>query len=322
MLRSFLGSLAAIGMLAAAPAPASADTFPDHAVTIVVPYAPGGSNDIAARILAIQLGSELKQSVVVENRGGAGGNVGATYAARARNDGYTVLMMSSAHIANRSLYRSLQYDVLKDFAPVAQVASNPYVMVVNADNPAQTLEQFASQVERAPTPLTYGSAGSGTSQHLAGALFTHRLKKTMTHVPYSGGAPAITDLLAGRIDVVFAPLSEVKPMLDAKRLRALAVTSAKRVESMPDLPAIAELLPGFELAQWNSFVVPAGTPKERVERLSQAVQRILDNPDTNRQLLARGIFPAYLGSEAFGEFMQSEATKWAEIVKVSGAEVN
>jgi len=312
---SLLAALALSG-----PGIAAAEAYPDRPLTMVVPYTPGGSTDATGRLVAQYLSEELGQQVVVENRAGAAGNIGAAYAARAQADGYTMLLAPSGLVANVSLYKSLPYDLVKDFDPVARVALIPNALVVRPGSKADTLAQFMEQVRKANPPMTYGSAGNGTGQHLAGALFANRLGAEMTHVPYKGGAPAVTDLMGGRLDAVFAPLSEVISFIQAGKLKALAVTTRERSFALPDAPAVGEMLPGFEITLWNGILVPHGTPPDRIARLSQAMQKVLARPEVRRGMQQQGANPATDNPEQLRQLLADEVKKWAEIVKISGAE--
>jgi len=296
--------------------------FPDRPITIVAPFSAGGSTDATARLLAEGLGKELGQSVVIENRPGAGGNIGAGIVAQAKPDGYTMLMATSTHATNASLYKDLNYDLLKDLAPVSQTAFIPNVLVVNKDYKAKTLNDLVELVKSGAKDINYGSAGNGSSQHLSGAQFNHMLGGNMVHVPYKGGAPANQDLLAGRIQVIFSPLVEILPYLDSGRLVALGVTTPQRSAKLPDVPAIGEVLPGYEAVLWNGLFVPAGTPPEIVKTLSEAVKRVLDSPKVKEIFDSQGTIAVGNTPEEFAELLPGEVKKWGELVKISGAKID
>ncbi|MFC4277381.1 Bug family tripartite tricarboxylate transporter substrate binding protein [Achromobacter aloeverae] len=303
------------------PCAQAATTFPDRQMTLVVPYPPGGSTDATARLVADEMGKELGQAIVVENRAGAAGNIGANYAARAAADGYTLLMAPSGLIANMALYKNLPYDLIKDFAPVSRIARIPNVLVVSSDSKADTLKAFIDQARQAKPPMTYASAGPGTGQHLAGALFSNKTGIEMTHIPYKGGAPAQTDLMGGRVDAMFAPLVEVISLIKAGRLKALAVTTPERSFALPQVPALAELYPGFEISLWNGILAPAGTPADRIEVLNRAARKAIASERVQKALHEQGSVPAPNSPAEMKALLAAEKTKWAEIVRISGAQV-
>lgn len=300
----------------------SAQEWPANPIRLVVPFGPGGSTDITARLLAQKLSAELDQTVVVENRGGAGGNIGASLVARAAPDGYTILMATSTHVTNPSLYKDLNYNVLTDLTPVSQVAFIPNMLVVNKDLPVNNLQEFVNYVKAKKEPVHYGSSGSGSSQHLSAALFNNMANGNMVHIPYKGGGAAVTDLLAGRIQAYFAPLAEVVPHIDAGTVKAIAVTTKERSDRYPDVPAVGEVLKGYEIALWNGILAPAGTPEPVLNKLSLAIQKVLTDPDVLSTLAKQGSNPVGSSPRSFRTFMESEVPKWGEIVKISGASVN
>ena len=297
------------------------EVYPVRAINIVVPYSPGGSSDATARLLAQGLGKVLGQSVVVENKPGAGGNIGAAYVAKARPDGYTLLFATSSHATNMTLYKSLNYDLIKDFAPVSLVSYIPNVLVVNEKFPAKNLKEFIDIVQSKKIPINYGSAGNGSSSHLAGALFNELAHGQMTHIPYKGGAPANQDLLAGRLQAVFAPMVEVLPFIESGRLRALGVTTPKRSSRLPDVPAIDEALPGYKAALWNSLMAPKGTDPAIVAKLAQAVKTVIDEPATKKILASQGTLGIASTPEDFAKLLPGEIKTWGQMVKISGATV-
>jgi tripartite-type tricarboxylate transporter receptor subunit TctC len=316
----FLRSIAAAMLLYCAAAHAGA--WPSRTITMVVPFAAGGSTDSTARLVAEKLGKELGQAVVVDNRAGAGSNIGSAYVAKAQADGYTLLLTSSTIATNVSLYQSTGFDLNKDLVPVAQVALIPNVLVVNNDFPAKTLADFVDYVRQKRGPVNYGSAGNGTSQHLSGALFNSMVGGAMTHVPYKGGAPANTDLLGGQIQAVFAPLVEVLPFIDSGKLRALAITTSKRSPRLPNVPAVSEVLPGYEVVLWNGVFVPAGTPPEIVQKLGAALHEVTEDPQVRKVLAEQGSAPVEGPPANFKTVLAAEVEKWGRLVKLSGAQVN
>ncbi len=320
MIVKALTLMASVACLAMAPAHAD-NSFPERELTLVVPYPAGGSTDATARLVAEQMSKQLGKPIVVDNRAGAAGNIGANYVARAKADGYTMLMAPSGLIANMSLYKNLPYDLINDFKPVSRIARIPNVLVVGQDNKANTLAQLIAQARQAKPSLTYASAGPGTGQHLAGALFANKLGIEMTHIPYKGGAPATTDLMGGRVDTMFAPLVEVISYIKAGRLKALAVTTPERAFALPDVPAVAEALPGFEVSLWNGILVPAGTPDAVVAVLNKAVHDAIASEKVQKILREQGSIPAPNTPADMRALLAAEKTKWAEIVRISGAEI-
>ncbi|WPB58756.1 tripartite tricarboxylate transporter substrate binding protein [Xylophilus sp. GOD-11R] len=309
------------GALALAAAAAHAD-WPERTVTMVVPLAPGGSTDTTARLIAEKLSGELGQSVIVDNRAGAGGNIGSAYVAKSAPDGYTLLMHTSTIATNVTLYKSMGFDLQKELIPVSQVALIPNVLMVNDKVPAKNLQEFVELVKQKKAVVNYGSAGNGTSQHLSGALFNSMAQGEMVHVPYKGGAPANADLLAGQIQAVFSPLVEVLPYIDSGKLRALGVTTKTRSSRLPDVPAVAEALPGFEVVLWNGVFAPAGTPPAVVDRLNAAVRKVLQDPGVRKTLADQGSTPVGNSPAEFKQVLGTEIVKWGKLVKLSGANVD
>jgi tripartite-type tricarboxylate transporter receptor subunit TctC len=312
-----LVATALFGMLA----PAAAQDWPARPITLIVPFSAGGSTDITARVLADKLRALLGQPVIVDNRGGAGGNIGAAAVAKAAPDGYTLLMATSTHVTNPSLYKHLSYDVLKDFAPVSQTAFIPNMLVVNKDLPVKNLEDLVRYVKENKGPVNYGSSGSGTSQHLAGALFNNMANGAMVHVPYKGGGAAVADLLAGQIQAYLGGLPEVVSYIDAGKVRALGITTKTRSRRYPNVQAINEVLPGYEVALWNGILAPAGTPSAIIDKLNGAIKKVLQYPEMQKKLAEQGSTPVGSSPEEFKKFMASEVTTWARIVKTSGVNV-
>src|SRR6218665_3139802 len=289
MTRRPLLQLALLTCLATAGFASHAQDWPGRKpITMVVPFAAGGSTDATARLLAEKLGKELGQQVIIDNRAGAGSNVGSAYAARSAPDGYTILLATSTIATNVSLYKSTGFDLRKDLIPVTQVAVIPNVLMVNSNSPIKTLQDFVDLVQLKKGPVNYGSAGNGSASHLSGALFSSLAKGEMTHVPYKGGAPANTDLMGGQLDTVFSPLVEVLPYLEGGKLRALGVTTRERNARLPNVPAIAEALPGFEVALWNGVFLPAATPAPVVDKLAAAVRKVTQGPAVRKTLAEQG----------------------------------
>ncbi|GAA4341392.1 tripartite tricarboxylate transporter substrate binding protein [Pigmentiphaga soli] len=301
---------------------AAADAWPSKPIKLVVTFPPGGSTDVTGRLIADKLRGELGQSVVVDNRAGAGGNIGADVVAKSPPDGYTLLMATSSHITNISLYKTLPYDFMKDFEPVSTIAFIPNVMVINPSFlKVGSLQEFIAYAKNLKdTKLNFATGGSGTSYHLSNATFNAMTGIDMEHIPYKGGAPAVTALLGGEVQVIFAPLIEVLPHIQAGKLKPLGVTTRNRSSLLPDVPAIGEVLPGYEVALWNAIMAPAGTPKDIVDKLDKAILKVLADPDVKKKLAEQGSDPSGKTPEEFKAFIATEIPKWAKLVKLSGAQ--
>jgi len=306
---------AALGALLAAPALAQ-DKWPSKPITYVVPFPAGGTTDILARLIAQKLGPVLGTTIVVDNKGGAGGSVGSEMASRAAPDGYTILGGTiSSHAINVSLYPRIGYDPIKSFEPITLIGTNPTVLVVNQSSPYKTLQDVIA-AGKAKKPLTGASAGSGTSQHLSLELLKARAGIDITHIPYKGSAPAIQDVMAGQVDMMFDTTVVAGPHIESGKLRALAVSSAKRVPSMPNVPTVAESgVPGYEVVSWQAIYAPAGTPKPIVDRLHAEIARILATPEMQERLGKLGMQGADMTPEQLGSFQKAEVAKWAAVIK-------
>ena len=309
-------------MAMSAVAIAQSSNWPTRPITMVVPFAAGGSTDITARMLAEKLGPILGQSVVVENKPGAAGNIGAAFVARAQPDGYTILLHTSTLTANVSLYKNMGFNVQKDLIPVSQVALIPNVLMVNNNFQAKTLAEFVEIVKQKKVPINYGSSGSGASNHLAGVLFNNMFGGEMVHVPYKGGSLANNDLLAGQVQAVFSPMVEVLGFLDSGKLKPLAVTTKTRSARIPDVPAITEILPGYEIVLWNGLFAPAATAPAIVNKLSSAIQSVMKDPAILKKLEEQGSTALGSNSADFKLVVDAEIPKWAELIKMSGAKVD
>lgn len=301
---------------------AQPNQWPTRPLTMVVPFAAGGSTDITARMLAEKLGPILGQNVVVENKPGAGGNIGAAFVARAQPDGYTILLHTSTLTANVSLYKNMGLNVQKDLVPVSQVALIPNVLMVNSNFQAKTLAEFVEIVKQKKVPINYGSSGSGASNHLAGVLFNNMVGGEMVHVPYKGGSLANNDLLAGQVQAVFSPMVEVLGYLDSGKLRPLAVTTQTRSSRIPNTPAIAEILPGYEIVLWNGVFAPAATPPAIVNKLSSAIQTVMKDPSVLKRIAEQGSTSIGSSPADFKKVVDAEIPKWADLIKMSGAKVD
>jgi tripartite-type tricarboxylate transporter receptor subunit TctC len=327
--RLLLGSAAALGLLSALPSAWAQATWPTRPVRIVVPFAPSGTTDLLARALAPELSRVLGQPFTVDNRAGAGGNIGAELVAKAEKDGYTFLMGTvGTHGINKALYKSLPYDPQKDFAPVTLVAGVPNVMVMNTDKARalniNNVADFVRHAKANPGRLNMASSGNGTSIHLAGELFKNQTGIFMTHIPYRGSGPALSDMLAGTMDVMFDNLPSAMPHIKAGKLTAFAVTSAQRSAALPDVPTVAEAgkLNGFEASSWFGLLAPAGTPPDIVNRVQQEVAKALNLPAVKERLLSQGAIPSGNSPQEFARLIDSEIAKWAGVVKASGAKVD
>jgi len=305
------------------PAQAQARWVPDKPIRIVVPFAAGGSTDVTARLVGQALAERLGQTVVVDNRGGAGGNIGAEAVARAEPDGYTLLLAtSSTNATNAALYKRLAFNPIRDFTPISQIAFVPNLLVVNPELPVNSIAELVAYAKAKPGQLNYGSGGAGSSLHLAAAVFAQRAGIDMVHVPYRGGAPVAADLVSGKLQLSFSPLIEVLQQVRAGKLRALGVTTARRSAQLPDIPAIGEVLPGYEVALWNGIVGPAGLPAPVVARLGSEIVAIVGSPEMRSRLAEQGSEPVGSTPQDFAAFIAAEQPKWAELVRISGAIVD
>ncbi|MBN8991616.1 MAG: tripartite tricarboxylate transporter substrate binding protein [Rhizobiales bacterium] len=316
-----------LGLLAVAPVflvgVARAETFPTRSVRFIVPNPAGGSNDAAARILAQALGEIWQQPVVIENKPGGGGNIGTQAAATAPADGYTYLVSSPGPITiNPSLYRKLPFDPAKDFVPVALLATVPIVLIVNPKVPASTLRELLELTKNTAEEPNYASSGIGSTHHLSAELFKKMTGARLRHVPYRGAAPAMNDLIAGHVPVLFDNLPTVIPQVQAGTVRALAVASPKRLSSLPDVPTFDEAgLPGFEASSWFGVLAPANTPADIVTKMTADIERVMSNPGFRKSFEATGAEVGTLFGPDFGQFMKRENEKWGDVIKSSGAPI-
>jgi tripartite-type tricarboxylate transporter receptor subunit TctC len=315
--------IAALALVALAPAISLAQGYPTKPVRLVVPFPAAGTTDILARAAAQKLSETWNQQVIVDNRPGAGGNIGSELVAKAPHDGYTLLMGTvGTHAINASLYPKMPYDNVKDFAPIILVAGVPNVLVVNPSLPVNSVQELIAYAKANPGKLNFASSGSGTSIHLSGELFKTMTGVQMTHVPYKGSAPALTDLMGGQVQLMFDNLPSSLAFIKAGKLRALAVTSATRSPALPDVPTVAESgVPGFEASSWFGLLAPAGTPNDIILKVNADTQRWLASPDAKEKLQAQGAAAAGGTPEDFAKHIQAETAKWARVVKESGAKV-
>jgi tripartite-type tricarboxylate transporter receptor subunit TctC len=298
--------------------------WPNNTIRFVIPFPAGGTTDIVGRIVASQLTESLGVSVIADNRAGAGGNIGSDMVARAKADGYTMLVCTvGTHGINTSLYSNMPYDAVKDFAPITRLASVPNVVVVHPSVEAKTLQELIELLKANPNKYNYASSGNGTSIHLSAELFKTMTGTQMVHIPYKGSSPAMADLLGGQVQIMFDNLPSAMPHIKSGKLRALAVTSATRFEALPDVPTIAEAgVPGYSASSWFGLVAPAGTPREIVDKTYEAVKASLGKPEVREQMIAQGAEPSPIPPEEFGKFIQAEIDKWAKVVKDAGAKVD
>lgn len=302
-----------------AVAASTTQPYPEKPIRLIVPFAPGGGTDITARAIAQKLTERWGQQVVVDNRPGANGTIGLDLAAHAPADGYTLTMISASHSVNVSLFRKLPYDLIQDFAPVTQATSQPYALVVHPSVPAKSVQDLVALARAKPGALNYGSSGSGGFSHLSGALFASLAHINITHIPYKGGNPALTDVIAGQIQMLFSTLLQSDAHIRSGRLRALAVTTKKRSPAAPDVPTMQEAgVAGYEVSGWYGMLAPGKTPRPVVARLNKEVTGILQMPEIKARLSGDGSEPVGSTSEAFAAHIQSEIAKWAKVVKEAG----
>ena len=308
-------------IFAAAPALAQ---YPDKPVKVIVPFPAGGGGDTLARTMTNRLAVELKQPIVIDNRAGAGGNIGAEAAARAGADGYTLLYgTNGTHAINQSLYKKIPFDPQKDFAPVSRLTRIAAIVVVNPGLPVGSVAELIDYAKKNPGKVTFASAGNGTTSHLAGELFKTTTGVNIVHVPYKGGAPAITDLIGGQVNMMIEVMPNAYQHVKAGKIKALAVTTAQRSPVAPDIPTLAESgLAGFEVSAWDGLWAPAGTPPAVIQHLNAAVKRSLEDPQIKEALFQRGAEPVPSSPEELAKHVASETARWAKVVKDSGATVD
>jgi tripartite-type tricarboxylate transporter receptor subunit TctC len=316
--------LLALTLLAALVVPAAlAQKFPDRPIRFIVPFPPGGGNDILARAIAPKMAEFLGQPVVIDNRPGAGGNIGTEIAAKAPPDGYTMVIASNQVTMNPALYAKLPFDIEKDFAPVALAASVPMVLVVHPSVAANNLKELVALAKANPGKLNHSTPGSGTPQHIAFEVFNHVAGIHITHIPYKGTGPAITDLLAGQVQAAFGTMASLEQHVKAGKLRALAVATPKRSQAMPDVPTVAESgFADFDVSLWYSILAPAGTPKEIVARLSAEIAKALEVPEVRERLTQQGFDVSYLNSAEMTALMRRDLARWNKSLKEIGLKLD
>ncbi|RYX94702.1 MAG: tripartite tricarboxylate transporter substrate binding protein [Comamonadaceae bacterium] len=314
-----MGGLAALGCSPLI----HAQSYPVKPIKLVVPFPPGGGGDTLARLVMTRVGKELGQTIVVENLAGAGGNIGAANASRANADGYTLLYgTNGTHGINQTLYKKPGFDAVRDFDPVSQLTRIAAMVVVRPGLPANTMPELIKLLKASPGRYTFASAGNGTTSHLAGELLKQGAGVSIVHIPYRGGGPALADLLGGQVDMLIDVIPNTMAQVKAGKLRGLAVTTARRLPAMPDVPTIAESgVPGFDVSAWDAIFAPAHTPAPIVAMLNEAIQKALNDPELREQLVSRGAEAAPGTSADLGKFVKAEITRWGEAVKRSGAVV-
>ncbi len=300
--------------------PILAQSFPAKPVRVVVPYPPGGPTDIVARVLFQQVAEATGQQFLIDNRAGAGGNIGAELVAKSPPDGYTVLIGTTAHAINMSLFKNLGYDVQKDLMPVSLLTQGPLVLIAHPQFPASTVKEVIELAKTKPGGLNFASSGNGQSTHLSAELFNTMAGIKMAHVPYKGSAPALTDVMSGQVDVMFDTTLSAMPFVKAGKLKALGLTSAVRSPAAPDVPTIAESgLPGYEVFAWIGVLVPTGTPKAIIQQLNDHIRKAMLLPQVKDKFSAQGFAASWNSPESFGVFLKTEVDKWSRTVKASGA---
>ncbi len=312
--RQFLQLAAGAAVLPAASRIAGAQAYPSRPVRLIVPVPPGGALDIIARLMGQWLSEKLGQSFIIENRPGGGTNIGVEAVVRAPADGYTLLLVPGSVTANATLYPKLNFDFIRDIVPIALISELPLVMEVNPSFPAKTVPEFIAYAKANPGKISMASGGTGSTSHIGGELLKLRTGIDMLHVPYRGGAPAVTDLLGGQVQVYFSPLPESIETIKAGNVRALAVTTAKRSEALPDVPTIGESVPGFEASTWQGIGAPKNTPAEIVERLNKEINAGLVDPAIKKHLADLGSMPKPLSPAAFKQMIVEETEKWAKVI--------
>jgi len=322
--RTLIRTVIAAAVLGALPGAVHAQAWPSKPITYIVPFPPGGTTDVLARILGQKLGAALGTTIVVENKPGAGGNVGSEFVAKAAPDGYTILGGTiSSHAINVSLYPKLPYDPVSSFQPITLIGSNPNILVVNASSPYKSVQDITAALKAKPGSLSYASAGNGTSQHLSAELYKYLAGVDMVHIPYKGSGPAIQDVIGGQVPMMFDTSVVAGPHIEGGRLRALAVTSAKRASAFPNVPTMAESgVPGYDVVSWQAIFAPAGTPKPIVDRLHAELAKILKDPEVQDRLAKLGLDPSGMTPSELAAFQKAEIDKWAKVIKAANIKID
>ena len=302
--------------------PIAAQTYPSKPVRLIVPFAPGGFTDVVARILGQRLSVSMGQQFIIENKAGAGSTIGTDFVAKSAPDGYTLVMISTTHVISPWIYKSMPYDPIKSVVPVTKLVDSPYVLLVNPKVPARNVQEFIALAKASPDTLRYASSGNGSSQHLMGGLFASLTGTKLQHVPYRGSSGAATDLVAGVVESSFAGVPNALAQVPAGRLRALAVTTAKRIPQLPDVPTLQEAgVPGYEASVWLALLAPAGTPRDIVNRLNAEVAKLMESGETRKALYEAGVEVSLSTPDALGEYMVKEMERWGKVVKDTGTKL-
>jgi tripartite-type tricarboxylate transporter receptor subunit TctC len=310
----FVGSMLAVSL-----STAWAQGYPSKPVKLIVPFAPGGFTDVVARILGQKLSVSMGQQFVIENKAGAGSIIGTDYVAKSPADGYTLVMVSTTHVISPWIYKSMPYDPIKSFTTVTKLVDSPYVLLVNPKVPARNVQEFIALAKAAPDTLHYASSGNGSAQHLMGGLFVNMTGAKLRHVPYKGSAGASTDLVAGVVESSFAGVPNALAQVPQGRLKALAVTTAKRIPQLPDVPTMQEAgVPGYEASVWLALLAPAGTPRDIVDKLNSEIGKLMASADTKKALFDAGVDVAPSTPEAMSDYMVKEMARWGKVVKDTG----
>ena len=322
--RAALSAVLGFGLVAGSVAQAQAETkWPEQQVRILVGFSAGGTTDVLARIIAKELSDSFGQTVMVDNKPGAGSNIATEQTARAKPDGYTLMMMAITTTINQTLYKNIRFDVEKDFVPVALVAKVPNILVANKDQPYNSVKELVDYAKANPEGVVYSSSGSGTSMHLSGELFKQQADVQMLHIPYKGSGPAMTGLLGGEVHVMFDNMPSSAPHIKAGNLKPLAVTTAERSPTFPDVPTLKESgYPDYSVTSWFGIVAPAGTPPEVVAKLHDEIEKILEKPEVAEQLDGLGAVSEKMTSEQFGDFIKAETASWGAVINKGGISVD
>lgn len=321
-MNKLLCTLCAAAFLTLSGSAALAQAYPSRPVKIIVPFGPGGFTDVVARLLGVKLGEALGQSVVIENKAGAGSTIGTDFVAKAAPDGHTLVIVSSTHVISPWLYKNMPYDPIKGFTAVSKLVDSPYVLLVNPKVPAKDVQEFIALAKKQPDTVHYASSGNGSAQHLIGGLFISMTGAPLKHVPYRSSNAAATDLVAGVVESSFAGVPNALAQVPSGRLKALAVTSAKRIPQLPDVPTMQEAgVAGYDASVWLGMLAPAGTPKEIVNRLNSEIAKIMATPETKKAMFDAGVEVSLSTPEALTQLMVSEMDKWGKVVKETGVRI-